>query len=292
METAIISGKGGTGKSSISAAFASLAKNVVLADCDVDAANLYLIFDPVRTEEQKYVGGKHARIDNDRCTLCGLCREYCRFGAVSNSFGNYVIDEIMCDGCQLCFRICPAETISMVVNDKSRMYAGAFRYGHMVYGRLAPGEENSGKLVNLVRKKTRDLMHLNGYKHIIIDGPPGIGCPVISSISGVDRVVIVTEPSVSAMHDMVRALDMVNRFNIKAFVVINKYDLNTDLTMEIERHCLVNNIPIAGKIPFDPLVTEAMVKQKTITEWAPEAPISRNIERIWGAIIFHHDDNI
>lgn len=285
MEIAIISGKGGTGKSSISAAFASLSDQVVLADCDVDAANLYLIFDPVRKEEHVYVGGKYANLDYEICTDCGLCSDYCRFGAIHKENGHIVIDEILCDGCQLCARICPIQAISMVENDKSRMYAGTFRHGHMVYGRLAPGEENSGKLVNLVREKARALKQLHGYDNIIIDGPPGIGCAVMSSITGVDRVAIITEPSISGMHDMKRALEIVNHFTNKAFVIINKYDLNEYMSTAIENHCQESKIPIAGKIPFDPLVTEAMVHRKTVTEWAPGAAISKTIVQIWQAVM-------
>ncbi len=297
MEIAIISGKGGTGKSSISAAFASLAGQVVLADCDVDAANLYLIFDPVHKEEHVYIGGKYAHINYAICTDCGLCQDYCRFEAINKNHGRIVIDEVLCDGCQLCARICPNHAISMAVNDKSRMYAGTFRQGHMVYGILAPGEENSGKLVNLVREKAREYLRLHSYDKIIIDGPPGIGCAVISSIVGADRVAIITEPSMSGMHDMERALEMVRNFNIPVFVIINKYDLNKSLSGAIEWYCHENEIPIAGKIPFDTLVTETMVRRKTVIEWAPDSAISKIIKQTWQAItcdsatLNHHQEN-
>jgi MinD superfamily P-loop ATPase len=193
MEIAIISGKGGTGKSSISAAFATLNGDVVLADCDVDAANLYLLFSPTHEEEIVYIAGHKAVINYDLCTNCGICENYCRFDAISVINNKVVISAISCDGCFLCSRICPVNAIKMVQNDKSRMYIGSFRNGKMVYGRLAPGEENSGKLVNMVRENAKQTADENDLETIILDGPPGIGCPVISTITGVDKVVIVTE---------------------------------------------------------------------------------------------------
>lgn len=284
MEIALISGKGGTGKSSVSAAFATFSEQTLLADCDVDAANLHLIFYPAHQAEHIYIGGQHAVINHKKCNNCGLCKTYCRFSAVQNYLHTYKIDEILCDGCHLCARICPQKAITMVSNDKSRMYEGTFRYGHMVYGRLAPGEENSGKLVNMVRAKATDLAKLHGHTQIIIDGPPGIGCATISSITGADAVVVVTEPTVSGIHDMKRALETIKKFNIKAWIIINKYDLNTDMSMEIENYCHEQDLPIAGKLPFDALVTEAMVQCKAITEWAPDAEISKILKQCWQTV--------
>lgn len=285
METAIISGKGGTGKSSISAAFATLADNVVLADCDVDAANLYIIFDPKHEEEQVYVGGKKAVIDDDLCTNCGLCVDYCRFDAIHVIDEKVTISEVSCDGCKLCARVCPVNAISMVENDSSRMFSGSFRSGKMVYGRLAPGEENSGKLVNMVRAKAKELAKVNRISQIIIDGPPGVGCAVISSISGVDRVVIVTEPSVSGLHDLKRAVEVSLKFNLKPFVLINKFDLNHEMTRAIESFCHESEIPLAGKLPFDPVVVDAMVNCKSIPEWAPGSEMSSELMKIWNNIL-------
>ncbi len=287
MEIAIISGKGGTGKSTLTAAFAALSNQTVLADCDVDAANQHLIFHPAHEEEQTYIGGQYAVIDHLRCSLCGLCESYCRFKAITNNSDSFFIDEILCDGCQLCARVCPDKAISMVENDNSRLFAGTFRYGHMVYGRLAPGEENSGKMVNLVREKARELAKSHQHSLVIIDGPPGIGCAAISSITGVNTVVIVTEPSLSGMHDMKRALEVVRKFNMKVQVIINKHDLNRDMAVVIEKYCQMHEIPVAGIIPFDPLVTEAMVHQKTVTEWEPDATISRMVKKTWQTIIKH-----
>ncbi len=281
MEIAIISGKGGTGKSSISAALATLSEKVVLADCDVDAANQYLLFNPSHEEEQAFIGGQKAVINPETCTNCGICIPYCRFDAISFSRQGVVISETACDGCHLCMRICPHQAISMVNSDKSRLYAGSFRNGRMVYGRLAPGEENSGKLVNLVRDKAKEQARKHQLDTIIIDGPPGIGCPVISSITGAHQLIIVTEPSLSAMLDLQRAAEMSANFHIQTHVIINKYDLDEDLSRQIESLCKEAGIGMIGKIPFDPQVVEAMTHSKSITEWAPDSATSKEVSKIW-----------
>ena len=285
MEIAVISGKGGTGKTSITASFATLGGDVVLADCDVDAANMYLLFNPVHDEESVFVSGHKAVIDYDFCTSCALCMNYCRFDAISEGRGRIVISEISCDGCLLCLRICPEKAITMVPDDKSRMYSGSFRKGRMVYGRLAPGEENSGKLVNAVREKAKQTAAQYGLDTIIIDGPPGIGCPVISTISGVDRVVIVTEATRSALSDMERAVEVVRKFSIPGFVIINKFDLNESVSIEIEEWCAGNNIIVAGRLPFDRQITEAMIESKSINEYNPESETGKKLRAIWNRII-------
>jgi len=285
MEIAIISGKGGTGKSSISAAFATLNGKVVIADCDVDSANLYLIFNPSHEEEEVYIAGSKAVIDYSLCTNCGLCMNYCRFDAISLINDKISISEIACDGCVLCSRICPANAIKMVPNNKSMMYSGSFRNGKMVYGRLAPGEENSGKLVNMVREKSKQTAKANGLDTIILDGPPGIGCPVISTLTGVDKVVIVTEPTISGLHDMQRVMGIVQKFNLKAYVIINKYDLNASMSTQIKKWCKESNIDIAGELLFDKNMVEAMVQAKSITEFNPDLEISKKIKIIWNKIV-------
>jgi MinD superfamily P-loop ATPase len=285
MEIAVISGKGGTGKSSISAAFATMEEEVVIADCDVDAANLYLLFNPSHEEEDIYIGGQKAFIDHDICTNCGLCIGYCRFDAIALSHGRVEISEISCDGCVLCSRICPVGVISMVPSDKSRLYSGSFRNGKMVYGRLAPGEENSGKLVNMVREKARKLSDENRLERIILDGPPGIGCPVISTITGVSKVIVVTEPTLSGLHDMKRALEVVQKFGIKPTVIVNKYDLNPAMTGLIREWCRENSITVAGLLPFEPEVVEAMMQGKSITEFNPQNRISIELKSIWEKIL-------
>jgi MinD superfamily P-loop ATPase len=285
MEIAVISGKGGTGKSSISAAFATLNGKVVLADCDVDATNLYLIFNPSHEEEVVYISGSKAVIDYFLCTNCGLCMDYCRFDAISLINDKVSISEIACEGCVLCSRICPENAIKMIPNNKSRMYSGSFRNGKMVYGRLAPGEENSGKLVNMVREKAKQLYKETEIETIILDGPPGIGCPVISTLTGVDMVVIITEPTISGLHDMQRLMGIVQKFNIKVFVIINKFDLNVSMSAQIKKWCKENNITMAGELPFDKSMVEAMVQGKSITEFNPDINISEKIKMIWNKII-------
>src|SRR4030042_7087889 len=235
MEIAIISGKGGTGKSSISAAFATLNGQVVVADCDVDAANLYLLFNPTHEEEIVYIAGHKAVINYNLCTTCGICESYCRFDAISVINSKVAISGISCDGCFLCSNICPENAIKMIQNDKSRMYSGSFRNGKMVYGRLAPGEENSGKLVNMVREKAKQVAKENNINTVILDGPPGIGCPVISTITGVDKVIIVTEPSISGLHDMKRTLEIIKKFGIEAFVIITEFDSGLNISKKISK---------------------------------------------------------
>lgn len=285
MEIAIISGKGGTGKSSISAAFATLQNEIVLADCDVDAANLYLLFNPICDEEYAFVSGQKAVINQEKCDSCGACIDYCRFDAIVENDHKVTILETLCDGCLLCSRICPFEAINIVNEDKSRMYAGYFQNGRMVYGRLAPGEENSGRLVNLVREKAKTIAKEAGIKNIIIDGPPGIGCPVISTITGVDIVTIVTEPTQSGLHDLKRTVETTAGFRIHTNVIINKFDINTDMTSRIEVYCDQNDIQVIGKLPFDPLIVEAMVNCQSIIDYAPDSDISKLIRNTYSKIL-------
>ena len=274
MEIAVISGKGGTGKSSVSAAFATMQPNVVLADCDVDAANLYILFNPIHEKEEVFVSVYKAVVDKDSCTNCGLCIDYCRFDAIHDVEGEVLIDETACDGCKLCSRVCPSEAISMIPEDKSRMYSGTFRNGKMVYGRLSPGEENSGRLVDMVREEAKNVAKANDLDTIIIDGPPGIGCSVISTITGVNKVVIVTEPTLSGLHDLKRTIEVVSKFRLTKTVIINKYDLNTEMANTIENYCKLQDVPVIAKLPFDKVVVDAMVNCKSVIEYAPDSEIA------------------
>lgn len=285
MEIAVISGKGGTGKSCISAAFATVNPNVVLADCDVDAANLYLLFHPTHENEQVFVSAHKAVIDKAVCTNCGICVDYCRFDAISQIDGEVLINETSCDGCKLCSRICPEEAISMVPEADSRMYSGTFRNGKMVYGRLAPGEENSGLLVDMVRKEAKKIAKENDIETIILDGPPGIGCPVISTITGVDHVVVVTEPTISGLHDMKRTMEVTSKFKLTTSVIINKFDLNTEMATQIEKYCDEQNIAVIAKLPFDKLVVDAMLNCQSVVEFAPKSEISKLITQAYETII-------
>ena len=274
MEIAVISGKGGTGKSSISASYATMQPNVVLADCDVDAANLYILFNPIHEKEEVFVSVYKAVVDKDSCTNCGLCIDYCRFDAIHDVEGEVLIDETACDGCKLCSHVCPTEAISMIPEDKSRMYSGTFRNGKMVYGRLSPGEENSGRLVDMVREEAKNVAKANDLDTIIIDGPPGIGCSVISTITGVNKVVIVTEPTLSGLHDLKRTIEVVSKFRLTKTVIINKYDLNTEMANTIENYCKLQDVPVIAKLPFDKVVVDAMVNCKSVIEYAPDSVIA------------------
>lgn len=285
MELAIISGKGGTGKSSISAAFAEIAKNkAILADCDVDAANLHILFNPQNYHKQKFIGGKYATINYKSCNNCEKCIKYCRFDAITSLNNKTQISEIMCEGCGLCEKVCPNNAISIFDNNLSRLYFGKYKYGKMVYGILAPGEDNSGKLVNLVRQSALSISKLDNIPNIVIDGPPGIGCPVISTITGVDHVLIVTESTISAMHDLKRTVEMAKGFNVKVSVLINKSDINPGLTCAIESFCKNSNIPVSGKLPYDKRFIDSMVKKKTITELFPTSQLSIEIRNIYAKL--------
>ncbi|MBP8776461.1 MAG: ATP-binding protein [Bacteroidaceae bacterium] len=285
MEIAVISGKGGTGKSSVCAAFITIAQKAIAIDCDVDASNLYLLFSPIRDQEYVFVSGYQAVIDSQRCNNCGLCLESCRFGAITLYDEEIKISETSCEGCFLCSRICPTQAIEMLPADKSRFYVGTFRYGKMVYGYLAPGEENSGKLVSKIRRKAHEEARKNGCDTLIIDGPPGIGCSAISTITGVDRVVVVTEPSLSAFHDLQRIIIVVRQFSLPIFVIINKCDLNLTMTIQIERWCQDENIPVVAHLPFDIEVVKAMVAEKTIVEYQPDHKIVKLLQNAYYQII-------
>jgi MinD superfamily P-loop ATPase len=280
----IISGKGGTGKTIISASFASLALNKAMADCDVDAANLYLLLRPEIIETHQFSGGKQARINQEECTGCGECIEVCRFDAISKSNSeDIVIDPLSCEGCAVCSHICPPSAIKMEDAISGELFISKTSYGPFVHARLGIGEESSGKLVSEVRKKAKDIAEKENLEYVIIDGPPGIGCPVIASLSGTDLALIITEPSISGIHDMKRVIETASHFNTKTACCINKFDINLQNTAKIENWCKKNSIPLLGKIPFDPKVTEAMVKTIPLLEYG-ESPASGEIKKIWQKI--------
>lgn len=284
MEIAVVSGKGGTGKSSISAAFVSLARNAVAVDCDVDAANMYLLFNPIIEKESKFKSGKHAVINRDLCINCGLCKELCRFDALHEENGKMQSDHIACEGCMLCYRICPSNAIEMVSDEESLMFSGSFRYGKMIYGRLAPGEENSGKFVNLIRQYAHHIEEEKKTGIIILDGPPGIGCPVISTLTNIDRAIVVTEPTLSGLSDLQRIVEVALQFTNAVYVIINKADLNEEMTGQIRDYCSINNIPIVAELPFDQQMVFAMIHNKTITEYAPKSEITTRLKEAYRLI--------
>jgi len=277
-ELVIISGKGGTGKTSITGAFASIAKKVVLCDADVDASDLHLILSPRIIERMDFFSGHEAEINREKCTKCGLCIELCRWNAIREDFS---IDPIDCEGCGVCYHFCPEGAIEFREKKTGEYFISETRFGPMVHARLGPGEENSGKLVATVRQKAKEIAEKGGFELILTDGPPGIGCPVISSIGGVSACLIIAEPTVSGIHDMERVIDLARHFNVPAMICINKADLNPEETERIESFAKERNIPVLGKIPFDPIFTSAMIQQKTVIEFDRESSVSKKIMEVW-----------
>jgi MinD superfamily P-loop ATPase len=273
----VISGKGGTGKTSITAGFASVANNAVFADCDVDAADLHLILKPKVKKTMDFQGLKIASVNKNICTNCKKCFEQCRFHAIDEDIN--IIKE-SCEGCGLCEYVCPVDAIQMIDRDSGFSYISETRFGPMSHAMLKTAEEASGKLVTVVRNNAKTLADGKNKDLIIIDGPPGIGCPVISSITGVDLVLIVTEPTFSAIHDLERILGVSLYFKIPAVVCINKFDINMDNTAKIENFCKTNNIDIVGKLPYDNIVTKAMINEKTVVEYS-KGDFSNNIINMW-----------
>ncbi|MEJ2057168.1 MAG: ATP-binding protein [Desulfofustis sp.] len=280
-ELVIISGKGGTGKTSLSAAFASLAENHLLCDTDVDAADLHLLLNPRINEQHDFIGGSKAQIELERCTGCGTCVDVCQFSAISSEF---VVDPIECEGCGVCHALCPEKAIDFRARTCGEWFISSTRFGPMVHARLGIGEENSGKLVSLIRKQAQEIAQHDDIDLIITDGPPGIGCPVIASITGATAVLIVVEPTLSGLHDMQRVADLAAHFRIPAMVCINKYDLNNEMTALIEVETHKRQLMMVGRIPFDPAFTRSMVNAQTVTEYDPASVLSKTVNSIWRTI--------
>ena len=281
-EIVIVSGKGGTGKTSLAAAFAALAKNGILCDADVDAADLHLLMQPEVKERTDFMGGSKAVINPDLCTGCSTCRTLCRFDAISD---RYEVDPIRCEGCGVCVDFCPEQAIEFPVQRCGEWYISATRFGPMVHARLGIAEENSGRLVSLVRKETRQLAEERGLELILTDGPPGIGCPVIAAIGGATALVIVVEPTVSGIHDMERVVDLAAHFRVPGMVIVNKYDLNVEMTETIEQLAVQRNLVVLGRVPFDPVFTRSMVQGQTLFEYGAETPTRQVVRDIWAKII-------
>jgi len=281
-ELVVISGKGGTGKTSIVAAFASLAKNKVLCDADVDAADLHLLMDPEIKKRHDFQGGGTAIINPDKCTQCGLCRELCRWEAISEQFE---VDSIECEGCGVCVDFCPEQAIEFPLSTCGQWFISDTRFGPMVHARLGIAEENSGKLVTLIRQEAKKLAEKNKLDLIITDGPPGVGCPVIASIGGATALLIVTEPTVSGLHDMERVAQLAAHFKVPGMVCVNKFDLNTDQTQAIEKLAKEKNMTVLERIPFDPIFTKSMVQGKTIFEYNTESTVGQAVKQLWRKII-------
>jgi len=275
-ELTIISGKGGTGKTSIVGSFASLAKNFVLADTDVDAADLHLIIEPEIKQSNDFMGGHKAIIDPERCTQCGDCLERCQFNAIED----YTIDGIACEGCGVCVHFCPSDAIDFPQRKCGEWFISNTAYGPMVHARLGIAEENSGLLVSTVRKAARDLAEQEKRELIIADGSPGIGCPVIASITGATAILIVTEPTLSGLHDLKRVAELANFLKIPAMLCINKFDLNSDMSDQLLTAAIEYQLTAVGKVPYDPSVTRAMVSGKSPIDYS-DGPASQAIRKVW-----------
>lgn len=281
-ELVVISGKGGTGKTSLTASFAAMSENRVLCDADVDAADLHLLMAPSVRQTTDFKGGFEASIRPDDCNSCGRCRELCRYDAIS---ADYVIDPIACEGCGVCVDFCPESAIDFPEKTCGQWFISDTRFGPMVHARLGIAEENSGRLVSLVRQQARTYAEEHGQDLIITDGPPGVGCPVIASLSGATCLCIVTEPTVSGFHDMERVISLAAHFKVPGMVVVNKYDLNPEMADSIIQLAEKRNLKVLGKVPFDPVFTRAMIEGKNVVEFDPEALLSKALKDIWSKII-------
>jgi MinD superfamily P-loop ATPase len=291
-ELVVISGKGGTGKTSVVASFASLAENVVLADCDVDAADLHLILEPKIIRREKFSGGSRARIIEDHCTACGECKEICRFDAIfyngprnGKPGKTFRVDPIACEGCGVCAYFCPENAIEFAPAVNGEWFISDTRYGPMVHAKLGVAEENSGKLVSIVRSQAKKIAEEQRLDLVIIDGSPGIGCPVIASITGSDLVLVVTEPTLSGIHDLERISALTRHFNITTVVCINKYDLNEELSSQIEAKSAELNARVVGKVFYDPVVTKAQIMRSSVIEYTGGL-ISQQIKSLWRHVIY------
>jgi MinD superfamily P-loop ATPase len=283
----ILSGKGGTGKTSVAAALAHLASEemrIVLADADVDAANLELVLDPASLEEHVFMGGQVAVIEPDRCTLCGRCYEVCRFDAIVPGDDTYRVDPLACEGCASCVYQCPEEAIHSEEQQAGLWFRSDTRFGPLFHAHLFAAQENSGKLVTMVKQQGRLLALEEGRNLLIVDGPPGIGCPVISASAGADLALLVTEPTVSGVHDLERILSTVNHFRVPALVLINKADVNPAHTANIGAYCQTQGIAVVGTVPYHTAVTEAMVKGQPVTIYQPEGAIASALRGVWGQV--------
>lgn len=263
-EVLILSGKGGTGKTSIIGSFAHLAENKIMVDCDVDASDLHLLLSPRPTEKHDFFSGVKARVEADKCTACGTCEELCQFDSITME-DTAVISGLACEGCGVCAHFCPEEAIVLDKNHCGSWYIADTDYGPLVHAQLFAGEENSGKLVSHIKKQARDLAESTNTGLILLDGAPGVGCPVIASLSNVDLAVVVTEPTLSGKHDLERILDLTDHFKIPALICINKWDIHPEMSAEIEDACKKRNVDILGKIPFDPTVIDCQIKGLPVT---------------------------
>jgi MinD superfamily P-loop ATPase len=291
-EIVVISGKGGTGKTSITAAFASLALNTVLADCDVDAADLHLVLEPKIKQEFDFSGGKQASIISEKCIGCGKCADMCRFNAIkldgptNDVVGKtYTVDSVSCEGCKVCVEFCPVNAVTFEPAINGKWFVSDTRFGPMIHAKLGIAEENSGKLVTLIRKEAKRIAEEQNKNFLIIDGSPGIGCPVIASITGSDLVLVVTEPTLSGKHDLERVTELTANFGIKTLVCINKADINPEMSLSIAENAGKLGLKVIGKIPYDEAFTKAQIMKATLIEYT-DGDTAEKIKAMWREVIY------
>lgn len=286
-EIVVVSGKGGTGKTSLTASFAVLAERPVVADADVDAADLHLVLAPSVRERHEFRGGRVAAVDEGECSGCGVCSDVCRFDAVRRredpaGAATFRVDPTACEGCGACVRFCPEDAIAFPERRSGEWMVSATRCGPMVHARLATAEGSSGKLVTVVRQEARRIAALEGRDLVLLDGPPGVGCPVIASVTGADLVVAVTEPTVSGEHDLERLLKLTKHFDVPAAVCVNKWDLDPEGTERIERQALRSGARLAGRVRYDRGVTAAQMERRAVVE--TDAPSAADVREVWGSL--------
>jgi len=282
-EIIIISGKGGTGKTSLTGAFAHLASNKIICDLDVDAPDLHLLLQPTKERREEFYSGHEAQINGEKCDGCGLCASLCQYGAIRENGAGFAVDPRRCEGCKVCVAFCPVAAIRFPEKHCGQWYLSSSRFGPLVHAQLFPGGENSGRLVMVLKQQARELAKARGADLVLCDGAPGIGCPVISSLSGAHLAVAVTEPTPSGRHDLERVARLCGHFQVPLAVIINKHDLNPDETDRIEVFCGEEGYPVLGRLPHDPLVTQAMVQGLVVTE-LPESDFSRALGQAWGRV--------
>ncbi len=280
-EIVVISGKGGTGKTSITGCFAALAENAILADCDVDAADLHMLLAPEVIKATDFISGNEAVIREDDCIACGVCMEKCRFNAIETTpEGKCRVDPYGCEGCMVCVEVCPVKAIDFPPNHCGEWYYSHTRFGPLVHARLGIAQENSGKLVSTVRREAAVMAEELQKDLIIVDGPPGIGCPVIASITGASLLIVVTEPTISGKHDMKRVLELAKHFSVPALVIVNKWDINPEMTAGIEEEAVLGGAHPIGRIPYDRAFTVAQINGRTLVEESSGISVE-NITTIW-----------
>lgn len=280
-ELVVISGKGGTGKTSLTAAFASLAKNRVLCDADVDAADLHLLMAPEIVERHEFQGGHKAAINQEKCTRCGLCQDLCNWSAIDEDFQIAPLD---CEGCGVCVYFCPEKAIDFPIKTCGEWFISATRFGPMVHASLGIAEENSGRLVTVVRQQAAGQAEARKLDLILTDGPPGVGCPVIASITAASSLLIVVEPTLSGKHDMIRVAELAENFRVPAMICVNKFDLNKKEARVIEGIARERNMEVLPGIPFDPVFTKAMIQGLTLLEYDPDCEASERVRQVWNSV--------